>query len=55
MAALLAINLALLGFLYKELKVTTFDPGMAAMLGFTPALVHYVLMLALSVTTVGAR
>jgi manganese/zinc/iron transport system permease protein len=54
MSALLLMNLALLGILYKELKVTTFDPGMAAMLGFAPALVHYVLMLALSVTTVGA-
>lgn len=54
MSVLLAINLALLGFLYKELKVTTFDPGMAAMLGISPAVVHYVLMLALSVTTVGA-
>lgn len=54
MCALLVINIALLGFLYKEMKITTFDPGMAAMLGFTPAVVHYVLMLALSITTVGA-
>ena len=54
MCALLVINIALLGFLYKEMKITTFDPGMAAMLGVTPAVVHYVLMLALSITTVGA-
>ncbi len=54
MSALLAINLALIGLLYKELKITTFDPGMAAMLGISPAIVHYVLMLALSITTVGA-
>jgi manganese/zinc/iron transport system permease protein len=54
MGALLAVNLALLGFLFKELKLTTFDPGMAAMLGISPAVVHAALMLALSVTTVGA-
>ncbi len=54
MGMLLAINIALLAFLYKELKITTFDPGMAAMLGIAPAAVHYVLMLALSITTVGA-
>jgi manganese/zinc/iron transport system permease protein len=54
MSTLLVINLAFLGLFYKELKLTTFDPGMAAMLGFSPAVVHYALMLALSVTTVGA-
>jgi manganese/zinc/iron transport system permease protein len=54
MSALLAINLGFLGLFFKELKLTTFDPGMAVMLGFSPAIVHYALMLALSVTTVGA-
>ena len=54
MSTLLAINLIFLGLFYKELKLTTFDPGMAAMLGFSPAIVHYALMLALSITTVGA-
>ncbi|HEV2128723.1 MAG TPA: metal ABC transporter permease [Thermomicrobiales bacterium] len=54
MCTLLAINLLFLGLFYKELKLTTFDPGMAAMLGFSPAVVHYALMLVLSVTTVGA-
>jgi manganese/zinc/iron transport system permease protein len=54
MSALLAINLVFLGLFYKELKLTTFDAGMAAMLGFSPAIVHYALMVALSITTVGA-
>jgi manganese/zinc/iron transport system permease protein len=54
MSTLLAINLVFLGLFYKELKLTTFDPGMAAMLGFSPAIVHYALMVALSITTVGA-
>jgi manganese/zinc/iron transport system permease protein len=40
--------------LYKELKLTTFDPQLAAALGFSPLLLHYVLMAAVSVTVVGA-
>ena len=39
---------------YKELKLTTFDPGLAAAIGFSPVVVHYALMLVLSITTVGA-
>lgn len=51
--ALLA-NLLLLLLFYKELKLTTFDAGLAAALGFAPALVHYGLMTAVSITAVGA-
>ncbi|TCJ20760.1 metal ABC transporter permease [Rubrobacter taiwanensis] len=40
--------------LYKELKVSTFDPALATALGLSPALVHYLLMGAVSVTVVGA-
>lgn len=54
MSTLLVINLIFLGLFYKELKITTFDPGMAAMLGFSPIAVHYSLMLVLSISTVGA-
>lgn len=50
----LAINLALIGLFYKELKLTSFDPGLAAALGFAPTLVHYGLMTMVSVTAVGA-
>ncbi|HEX2252863.1 MAG TPA: metal ABC transporter permease [Thermoanaerobaculia bacterium] len=52
--ATLAVNLLLVILLYKELKVTTFDPELAAALGFAPVLVHYLLMGAVSVTVVGA-
>jgi manganese/zinc/iron transport system permease protein len=48
----LAVGLVLL--LYKELKIATFDPGLAAAAGLSPVLVHYLLMGAVSVTTVGA-
>ena len=48
----LAVGLVLL--LYKEMKIATFDPGLAAAVGLSPVLVHYLLMGAVSVTTVGA-
>jgi len=40
--------------LYKELKIATFDPGLAAAIGLSPVLVHYLLMGAVPITTVGA-
>jgi len=48
------INLAFVTAFYKELKLSTFDPALAASLGFAPALLHYALMTLVSVTTVGA-
>jgi manganese/zinc/iron transport system permease protein len=39
---------------YKELKLATFDPGLAAALGFSPVLIHYLLMAVVSMTTVAA-
>ena len=54
MAVILLINLAFILLFYKELKLATFDPGLAAALGFSPALIHYSLMGLVSVTAVGA-
>ncbi len=51
---LLLINLTAIIIFFKELKVATFDPMLAAVLGFTPALVHYGLMTLVSLTAVGA-
>jgi len=48
------ITLGLLFAFFKELKVSTFDAGLAASLGFSPAVIHYGLMSVASVTTVGA-
>lgn len=39
---------------YKELKLATFDAGLAAALGFLPTLLHYALMGLVSVTAVAA-
>lgn len=54
MAIILLINLIFITLFYKELKLATFDAGLAAALGFSPALIHYGLMSLVSVTAVGA-
>lgn len=54
MGTILAINLVLVTAFFKELKLATFDPALAASLGFLPAALHYGLMSAVSVTAVGA-
>lgn len=51
---ILLITISLLLMFFKELKLTTFDKGLAATLGFSPVLVHYGLMTVSSVTVVGA-
>ncbi len=54
MGLTMVVNAGLIALFYKELKLTTFDAGLAAALGFSPALIHYGLMLMVSVTAVGA-
>src|SRR5690606_8704523 len=54
MSAILLINLGFIATFYKELKLSTFDPALAAALGFSPVLLHYLLMSVVSVTAVGA-
>ena len=51
---ILVITLILLFAFFKELKVSTFDAGLAAALGFSPVIMHYGLMTVSSVTIVGA-
>jgi manganese/zinc/iron transport system permease protein len=48
------LNLAFILLFYKELKLATFDPGLAAALGFSPVLIHYALMTLVSVTAVSS-
>jgi manganese/zinc/iron transport system permease protein len=54
MGGILLLNLAFLFLFYKELKLATFDAGLAVALGFAPGLIHYGLMSVVSVTAVGA-
>lgn len=50
----LAINALFVLLLYKELKLASFDPALAAALGFHPRAIHYLLMTLVAVTTVAA-
>lgn len=51
---ILLITLGLLLAFFKELKVSTFDAGLASALGLSPVVIHYGLMTVSSITTVGA-
>lgn len=51
---LLIINILFVSVFFKELTVASFDPVLAAVMGFSPALIHYSLMTVVSVTAVGA-
>lgn len=48
------LNIGLLITFYKELKLSTFDVGLASSLGFSPVVIHYGLMSVASITTVGS-
>ncbi len=48
------LNALFLLLFYKELKLATFDAGLAAALGFAPVVLHYALMALVSVTAVAA-
>lgn len=54
MGMILVINTIFISLFYKELKISTFDAALAGSLGFTPALLHYILMGLVSITAVGA-
>lgn len=54
LSVVLVINLMIIGFFYKELKITSFDPQMAAAIGIPVLFIHYLLMGMVSVTTVAS-
>jgi len=54
MGSILTITMGMLFAFFKELKVSTFDAGLSAALGFSPVVLHYGLMTISSVTVVGA-
>jgi len=54
MGGILLVNLGAILTFYKELKLSTFDAGLAATLGFSPVLLQYGFMSLVSVTVVGA-
>jgi manganese/zinc/iron transport system permease protein len=48
------LNLLFIALFYKELKIATFDPELAASLGFMPVVINYALMTLVSVTAVAS-
>lgn len=54
MGLIFLLNVVVIRLCYKELKICAFDPAMAAAVGINVALVHYLLMGLVSITTVGA-
>ena len=54
LGVVLIINVLLIFLFYKELKLSSFDPEMAAAIGIPVLFIHYVLMGMLSITTVAS-
>lgn len=54
MGLALGLNATLIALFYKELKLTTFDPGMARSLGISVRKMHYLIMAMTSITVVAA-
>ncbi|GAB4327150.1 MAG: metal ABC transporter permease [Candidatus Zixiibacteriota bacterium] len=54
MLGVLIVNVAFILIFYKELKLATFDAALATALGFSPMILHYSLMLIVSLTCVTA-
>lgn len=54
MSAVLVIIITFISLFYKELYLTTFDPAYASAIGISTVLWHYLLMGAVSVTTVAS-
>lgn len=54
MSAILFVNIVFISLFYKELKIATFDPSLAFVLGISPGLIHYGLMAVVSITAIGA-
>ena len=50
--AVLVLSIAVISLFYKEIKLATFDPVLAGVLGFSPAVIHYGLMSLVSLVAV---
>jgi len=54
LAVVLLANLAIITLLFKELRLSSFDPALADTLGYSSQKLHYLLMTMVAVTTVAA-
>lgn len=53
-AGVLAVNGAIVAVLWKEFKLSSFDPALATTMGFSAGLMHYLLMAMTAVTSVAS-
>jgi len=53
-APVVVLNLAVVWLLWKELKISSFDPALATAMGFSATAMHYLLMAVVAVTTVAS-
>jgi manganese/zinc/iron transport system permease protein len=53
-SVVLVINASVIALLWKELKLTSFDPALATTMGISATFMHYLLMTLVSVTTVAS-
>lgn len=54
LAAVFVVNALFVGLLFKELRITAFDPGLADTLGIRSGFMHYATMTLVAVTSVAA-
>lgn len=54
LSVILIINATIIAALFKELRLSSFDPSLSDTLGFSSRLLHYLLMTMVAVTTVAA-
>lgn len=54
MSIILVINILFVTIFYRQLKITTFDPGFARSIGISPSKYYYALMTLVSLTAVGS-
>lgn len=54
LGTVLLINLAVIVVLFKEFRISSFDPELATTLGINATVMHYVLMAMVAVTTIAA-
>jgi len=54
LGAVLLLNLTVVGLLYKEFKLSSFDPALATTLGINATFMHYLLMSLVAITTVAS-
>jgi len=52
--SVLLVNLAIIVLLFKEMRLSAFDPALATTLGYNATVMHYLLMTMVAVTTVAS-